>query len=108
MSFSLPRDRADVGFRVCGSTIAACAAREPASEVAPDILAEERLIYRELMEAVSRLPDRQREAIGLRQSGLTFLEVGGLMSCSEDAAKMLYHRGLRSLRGLLPPEASQS
>ena len=84
------------------------AAREPASEVAPDILAEERLIYRELMEAVSRLPDRQREAIGLRQSGLSFLEVGGLMSCSEDAAKMLYHRGLRSLRGLLPPEASQS
>jgi RNA polymerase sigma-70 factor, ECF subfamily len=83
------------------------AAREPASEVAPDVLAEERLTYRELMEAVSLLPDRQREAIGLRQSGLSFLEVGGLMSCSEDAAKMLYHRALRSLRGLLPPEASQ-
>jgi RNA polymerase sigma-70 factor (ECF subfamily) len=83
------------------------AARDPASEVAPDVLAEERLVYRELMEAVSRLPDRQREAIGLRQSGLSFVEVGGLMSCSEDAARMLYHRGLRSLRGLLPPEASR-
>jgi RNA polymerase sigma factor (sigma-70 family) len=75
--------------------------------VSPEVLAEERVLYRELMEAVSQLPERQREAIGLRQSGLSFQEVGGLMSCSEDAAKMLYHRALRSLRGLLPPAASQ-
>jgi RNA polymerase sigma-70 factor, ECF subfamily len=79
-------------------------AREPQPVVEPEVLAEERLLYRELMEAVSRMPDRQREVIGLRNSGLSFAEVGGLMSCSEDAAKMLYHRALRALRGLLTPE----
>ena len=47
---------------------------------------------------MARLPERHREVIGLRHSGLTFLEVGGLMGCSEDAAKMLYHRALRALR----------
>jgi DNA-directed RNA polymerase specialized sigma24 family protein len=56
------------------------------------------------MEAVSRMPDRQREVIGLRSSGLSFAEVGALMSCSEDAAKMLYHRALKALRLLLRPE----
>jgi RNA polymerase sigma-70 factor (ECF subfamily) len=65
------------------------------------LLAEERLKYRELMAAVVRLPERQREVIGLRHSGLSFLEVGELMGCSEDAAKMLYHRALRALRASL-------
>jgi RNA polymerase sigma-70 factor (ECF subfamily) len=81
-------------------------AREPQPVVEPEVLAEERLLYRELMEAVSRMPDRQREVIGLRNSGLSFAEVGGLMSCSEDAAKMLYHRALRALRGLIAPEGA--
>jgi RNA polymerase sigma-70 factor (ECF subfamily) len=79
-------------------------AHEPQPVVEPEILAEERLLYRELMEAVSRMPDRQREVIGLRSSGLSFAEVGELMSCSEDAAKMLYHRALKALRLLLRPE----
>jgi DNA-directed RNA polymerase specialized sigma24 family protein len=47
---------------------------------------------------VAKLPERQRDAISLRHSGLTFEEVGGLMSCTEDAAKMLYHRALKALR----------
>jgi DNA-directed RNA polymerase specialized sigma24 family protein len=80
-------------------------AREPQEMVEPEVLAEERLLYRELMEAVSRMPGRQREVIGLRNSGLSFAEVGDLMSCSEDAAKMLYHRALRALRGLLTPQS---
>jgi len=64
-------------------------------------VAEERIVYRELLEAVARLPERHREVIGLRQSGLSFLEVGRLLGCSEDAAKMLYHRALRALRATM-------
>ena len=54
--------------------------------------------YRALLEHVARLPERQRDAISLCHSGLSFDEVGRLMSCSEDAAKMLYHRALKALR----------
>jgi RNA polymerase sigma factor (sigma-70 family) len=61
-------------------------------------MAEERIQYRALLEFVAVLPERQREAITLRHSGLSFEEVGMLMSCSEDAAKMLYHRALKALR----------
>jgi RNA polymerase sigma factor (sigma-70 family) len=80
-------------------------AREPAPSADPGVLAEERILYRELMDALARMPDRQREVIGLRHSGLSFLEVGTLMECSEDAAKMLYHRAVRALRTSLPEEA---
>jgi DNA-directed RNA polymerase specialized sigma24 family protein len=64
----------------------------------PAGVAEERMQYRALMAHVARLPERQREAISLRHSGLSFEEVGTLMSCTEDAAKMLYHRALKALR----------
>ena len=49
-------------------------------------------------------PERQREAISLRHSGLSFDEVGGLLGCSEDAAKMLYHRALKALRETVQKE----
>jgi RNA polymerase sigma-70 factor (ECF subfamily) len=71
---------------------------QPMAESDPAGMAEERMQYRALMVHVSRLPERQRDAISLRHSGLSFEEVGGLMSCSEDAAKMLYHRALKALR----------
>ena len=77
-------------------------ARELAPTADPAVLAQERILYRELMQALAGLPDRQREVIGLRHSGLSFLEVGQLMDCSEDAAKMLYHRALKALRSTLP------
>ena len=73
-------------------------AAEPGPTEDPSRLAEQHLEYEQLMELVSRLPDRQREAIALRHSGLSFLEVGSLMESSEDAAKMLYHRALKALR----------
>jgi len=70
----------------------------------PSRVAEERIAGRDLWAAVGNLPDRQRDAISLRiQSDLGFKEVGDLMGCSEDAAKMLYHRGLRTLRGNVTP-----
>jgi len=77
-------------------------AREPSAAVDPGVLAQDRMLFRELVEAVARLPDRYREVIGLRHSGLTFVEVGGLMGCSQDAAKMLYHRALKALRAAVP------
>jgi RNA polymerase sigma-70 factor (ECF subfamily) len=71
---------------------------EPQAEEDPAHRAEERIQYRALLAQVAQLPERQRDAISLRHSGLSFDEVGALMGCSEDAAKMLYHRALRALR----------
>lgn len=71
---------------------------QPMSAEDPSNLAEERIQYRTLLAHVARLPERQRDAISLRHSGLSFEEVGVLMSCTEDAAKMLYHRALKALR----------
>jgi len=72
--------------------------RQPVAGEDPGAMAEERIQYRALLAYVAALPERQREAISLRHSGLSFEEVGRLMSCSEDAAKMLYHRALKALR----------
>jgi RNA polymerase sigma-70 factor (ECF subfamily) len=72
--------------------------RQPVATDDPAGMAEERIQYRSLLVHVARLPERQRDAISLRHSGLSFEEVGVLMSCTEDAAKMLYHRGLKALR----------
>jgi RNA polymerase sigma-70 factor, ECF subfamily len=71
---------------------------QPVAEVDPSGVAEERIQYRALLERVAQLPERQRNAISLRHSGLSFEEVGGLLKCSEDAAKMLYHRALKALK----------
>lgn len=71
---------------------------QPLSEEDPAAMAEERIQYRALLAQVAQLPERQREAIALRHSGLSFDEVGRLMGCSEDAAKMLYHRALKALK----------
>jgi len=73
-------------------------ANQPEAAADPAEVARERIEYGQLMELVAELPERQREVIGLRHSGLTFLEVGQLLGSSEDAAKMLYHRALRALR----------
>ena len=72
--------------------------REPQAEEDPAGQAEERIQYRALMARVAELPVRQRDAISLRHSGLSFDEVGSMLGCSEDAAKMLYHRALKALR----------
>ena len=71
---------------------------QPVAAVDPAGQAEERIQYRALMAQVAALPERQREAISLRHSGLSFEEVGRLLGCSEDAAKMLYHRALKAVR----------
>ena len=77
---------------------------EPQAEEDPGRMAEERIQYRVLLGAVAQLPQRQRDAVSLRHSGLSFEEVGVLMECSEDAAKMLYHRALKALRSTVKEE----
>jgi RNA polymerase sigma-70 factor (ECF subfamily) len=72
--------------------------RQPMAEEDPAERAEERIQYRALLARVAELPERQRDAISLRHSGLRFDEVGSLLGCSEDAAKMLYHRALKALK----------
>ena len=71
---------------------------QPVAEEDPSERAEERIRYRALLAHVAKLPERQRDAISLRHSGLSFAEVGGLLGCSEDAAKMLYHRALKAVK----------
>lgn len=71
---------------------------QPMAEEDPAGKAEERIQYRALLEQVAKLPERQRDAISLRHSGLSFEEVGKLLRCSEDAAKMLYHRAVKALK----------
>ena len=71
---------------------------QPVAEEDPAERAEERIRYRALLAQVAQLPERQRDAISLRHSGLSFDEVGALLGCSEDAAKMLYHRALKALK----------
>src|SRR5260221_6547250 len=58
----------------------------------PSEVAEDRVLFADLLLAVRRLPDRQREVVALRhRSDLSFLEIGGLLGCSEDGAQMPYH-----------------
>ena len=78
---------------------------QPVAEDDPAGQAEERIQYRALLVRVAQLPERQREAISLRHSGLSFDEVGKLIGCSEDAAKMLYHRALKALKEAVQKEA---
>jgi RNA polymerase sigma factor (sigma-70 family) len=78
---------------------------QPVAEEDPSNVAEERITYRALLGRVAQLPDRQRDAISLRHSGLSFEEVGALLKCSEDAAKMLYHRAVKALKEAVEKEA---
>jgi RNA polymerase sigma factor (sigma-70 family) len=77
---------------------------QPMAEEDPAAQAEDRIQYRSLLGQLAQLPERQRDAISLRHSGLSFDEVGKLMACSEDAAKMLYHRALKALREAVQKE----
>jgi RNA polymerase sigma-70 factor (ECF subfamily) len=78
--------------------LARAVAHEPTELEDPALMATERLQHQELLILVEQLPERQREAISLRHSGLSFQEVGAILGSSEDAAKMLYHRAVRALR----------
>jgi len=65
----------------------------------PIRVAERLLACRELRRAMAQVPRRQRQALAYRfDDGLSFKEVGSQMGCSEDAAKVLYHRAVKTVR----------
>jgi RNA polymerase sigma factor (sigma-70 family) len=60
-----------------------------------------------LWAAVAELPDRQREAVGLRfAADLRYREVAAAMETSEEAARRSVHEGLKKLRDQIDQEAA--
>jgi len=60
----------------------------------------------ELWAAVAELPDRQREAVGLRfAADLRYREIAAAMNTSEEAARRSVHEGLKKLRDTITKEA---
>ncbi len=72
----------------------------PKGEDLPDVPAPERAAPDpELWGVVARLPDRQREAVGLRfAADLRYREIALAMDTSEEAARRNVHEGLKKLR----------
>jgi RNA polymerase sigma-70 factor (ECF subfamily) len=59
-------------------------------------------VLREINEAISQLPDRQRSAIVLFEGeGLSIREVAQVMECSEGAVKFNIHQARKKLRASL-------
>lgn len=51
---------------------------------------------------VEQLPEKQRMAVTLRvQQGLSYQEIGAVLDCSEGAARVNYHLGVKRLRELM-------
>jgi RNA polymerase sigma factor (sigma-70 family) len=51
---------------------------------------------------LGRLPPKQRMAVVLRVNrGLSYAEVGEILDCSEGAARVNYHLGIKRLRELV-------
>lgn len=61
----------------------------------------------EIWERVSKLPDRQREAVALRFAGdLRYREIAAAMDTSEEAARRSVHEGLKKLRSELKEDGT--
>jgi RNA polymerase sigma factor (sigma-70 family) len=59
----------------------------------------------ELWARVAELPERQREAVGLRfAADLKYREIARTMATSEEAARRSVHEGLKKLRGTVTKE----
>ncbi|HLJ20320.1 MAG TPA: sigma-70 family RNA polymerase sigma factor, partial [Stellaceae bacterium] len=60
---------------------------------------------RALVSAVDKLPDRERTVVSLYyHEGLTFKEIGGVLTVSESRAYQLHAQAVTRLRGYLQPE----
>ena len=72
----------------------------------PDVAAPAKTEYDpELWAAVAELPDRQREAVGLRfAADLRYREIAGAMDTTEEAARRSVHEGLKKLRETVKKE----
>jgi RNA polymerase sigma-70 factor (ECF subfamily) len=68
----------------------------------PAIRAEQRDEAERALALLAQLPPKQREAVSLRASqGLDYRTIAGILGCSEVAARVNYHHGMRRLRELM-------
>lgn len=70
----------------------------------PVRLTEQRQVMQKVNEALARLPESRRRAVGLHLEGMTSREIADLLGWSEPKARNLIYRGLKDLRNLLQPE----
>jgi RNA polymerase sigma-70 factor (ECF subfamily) len=71
------------------------------AENSPETQAEREELLRKVEEAMARLPENRRLAVGLHLKGMTTDEISDLMGWSEPKARNLVYRGLKDLRGEL-------
>jgi RNA polymerase sigma-70 factor, ECF subfamily len=75
---------------------------EPSREQDPAARAENVTEARRVEAVLGRLPPKQRLAVALRvQQGLSYAEIAVALSCTEGAARVNYHLGVKRLRELL-------
>jgi RNA polymerase sigma factor (sigma-70 family) len=68
---------------------------------APDIRASRKQTIQRVKEAMARLPDNRRQAVGLHLQGMTTTEIADLLDWTEPKARNLVYRGLNDLREFL-------
>jgi RNA polymerase sigma factor (sigma-70 family) len=71
------------------------------AKYSPEVQAEREELLRKVEEAMARLPENRRLAVGLHLKGMTTDEIADLMGWSEPKARNLVYRGLKDLRGEL-------
>ncbi len=71
------------------------------AENSPEAQAEREELLRKVEEAMARLAENRRLAVGLHLKGMTTDEIADLMGWSEPKARNLVYRGLKDLRGEL-------
>ena len=71
------------------------------AENSPEAQAEREELLRKVEEAMARLPESRRMAVGLHLQGMTTDEIADLMGWSEPKARNLVYRGLKDLRSKL-------
>jgi RNA polymerase sigma-70 factor (ECF subfamily) len=69
-------------------------------------LVDRRLAFSNVLQAVDKLPEKQRAALLLRKyQELSYTEIASTLACSNESARANVYQALKKLRGeLIPPE----